>query len=78
MTSYFAVLDAFVSELERQFNLKNSQIMKAIQDCLPEASNFLCPENVSVLANAYDIDDGDELLLEAHLAQASLRNGQDL
>ena len=52
-TLYFAVLDTFVSELNRRFDSKNMKIMKAIQACSPEAKNVLCPEDLSVLAKAW-------------------------
>lgn len=73
---YFAVLDAFLSELKRRFDSKNLQIMKAVQACSPGSSNFLRAEDLCVLAEAYDID-ADAVTLEARLAQASLK-GKDM
>ncbi len=40
VTLYYAVLDAFLSELKRRFDSKNLQIMRAVQACSPESRNI--------------------------------------
>ena len=76
VTLYYAVLDVFISELKGRFDPKNLQIMKSVQVCNPESSNFLQSDDLSALTEAYGID-ADAVLVEARLARASLR-GKDM
>lgn len=67
VTLYYAVLDMFISELKRRINPKNLQIMRAVQACNPESSNFLQSDDLSALTETYGID-ADAVSVEAHLA----------
>ena len=72
VTLYYAVLDAFLSELKKRFNSKNLRIMKAVQACNPQSTCFLQSDDLSGLTEAYGID-ADAIAVEAPLAKASLR-----
>ena len=72
VTLYFAVLDAFLSELKKRFDSKNLQIMKSVQACSPQSTSFLQSDDLSGFTEAYGID-ADAVAVEAPLARAALR-----
>lgn len=72
VTLYYAVLDAFLSELKKRFDSKNLQIMKSVQACSPQSRSFLHSDELSGLTEAYGID-ADSVAVEAALATAALR-----
>ena len=49
VTLYYAVLDAFLSELKKRFDSKNLHIMKAVQACNPQSTCFLQSDKLSGL-----------------------------
>ena len=53
---YFPVLDAFLAEIERRFDDKNIDIMKAIQACHPDSEAFLCINALQPLIENYALD----------------------
>ena len=57
VTLYFAVLDAFLSELKKRFDSKNLQIMKSVQACSPQSTSFLQSDDLSGLTEAYGMAD---------------------
>ena len=68
---YFPVLDAFLSELSRRFDDKNTALMKAIQECNPGSKDFLCPSALKPLISSYNICE-NVVTMEATLAKRSL------
>ena len=72
LTFYYAVLDAFLSELKKQFDSKNLQIMKSVQACSPQSISLLQSDDLSGLIEAYGVD-ADAVAVEAPLARAALR-----
>ena len=69
---YYPVLESFLAEMNRRFTSQNIQLMKAIQACLPHTNNFLDPESLTAISEAYSLD-GDSIRMEAILARRSLR-----
>ena len=53
---YFPVLDVFLAEIERRFDDKNIDIMKAIQACHPDSEAFLCINALQPLIENYALD----------------------
>ena len=69
---YYPVLDSFLAEINRRFTSQNVQLMKAMQACSPHSNNFLDPESLTAISEAYSLD-GDSIRMEAILARRSLR-----
>ena len=68
---YYPVLDAFLSELGRRFDDKNTELMRAIQACHPGSKDFLCPLALKPLISSYNICE-EVVTMEAILAKRSL------
>ena len=68
---YFPVLDAFLSELSRRFDYKNTALMKAIQACNPGSKDFLCLSALKPLISSYNICE-KVVTMEATLAKRLL------
>lgn len=69
---YFPVLDAFLSELNRQFDNKNVEVMRGIQACNPTSEQFLSVPMLTPLAELYGFDTV-VLEMEAKLAKRTLQ-----
>ena len=50
---YYPVLDSFLAEINHRFTSQNVQLMKAIQACSPHSNNFLDPESLTAISEAY-------------------------
>ena len=61
---YYPVLDSFLAEINHRFTSQNVQLMKAIQACSPHSNNFLDPESLTTISEAYCLD-GDSIRIEA-------------
>lgn len=70
---YFPVLDSFLTELNRRFTSQNIELMRAIQATSPESDEFLNPDSLTPLIQAYGLD-GDSIKMEAALARRSLKH----
>ena len=68
---YFPVLDAFLSELCRRFDDKNTALMQAIQACNPVSKDFLSPSALKPLVSLYNICE-KVVTMKATLAKGSL------
>ena len=67
---YFSILDLILGELKRRFENKNLKIMRAIQSCNPQSSEFLNYETIHPLADHYSLD--------VNLLQTECRLGQHI
>ena len=67
---YFCILDSILGELKRRFENKNLKIMRAIQSCNPQSSEFLNYETIDPLADHYSLD--------VNLLQTECRLGQHI
>ena len=56
INQYYPILDAFLSELRRQFTSKNVSILKALQSCNPASSHFLDVADLTPLISTYSLD----------------------
>ena len=65
---YFCILDLILGELKRRFENKNLKIMRAIQSCNPQSSEFLNYETIYPLTDHYS--------LNVNLLQTECRLGQ--
>ena len=63
--------DAFLSELSRRFDYKNTALMKAIQACNPGSKDFLCLSALKPLISSYNICE-KVVTMEATLAKRLL------
>lgn len=70
---YFCILDSMLGELRRRFESKNLKIMKAIQACNPQSTNFLKYEEIYPLALAYGVDT-NLLVQECYLAKQTFKD----
>ena len=68
---YCPILDSILNELKKRFASKNLGIMKSIQACSPQASNFLDPNSLKSLSDNYSIN-YTSLEKEAMLAKRTL------
>ena len=68
---YFPVLDAFLAELRRRFDVKNMDVMRAIQACNPQSKYFLSPSVLKPLVEVYNLDI-EVFEMEAKLAKWTL------
>ena len=69
---FFPVLDAFLAELNRRFNEKNVDIMRAIQACNPQSKDFLSPSVLQPLVQTYNLSE-ESIEMEAKLAKRTLQ-----
>ena len=69
---YYPVLDSFLAEINRHFTTENVELMKAIQACSPDSNNFLDPDCLNPMVEAYKLD-RDSVGMEAILARRSLK-----
>ena len=70
---YYPILDSFLAEINRRFTNENVEVMKAIQACSPDSDNFLEPDSLTPLIEAYDLD-GRSIRMEGILAKRSLKD----
>ena len=68
---YYPVLDAFLSELNRRFDDKNTELMRAIQACKPGSKDVLLSISLKPLISSYNISE-EVITMEAILAKRSL------
>ena len=52
----YHILDAFLMELNRRFNEKNVELIRAIHACCPQCTHFLEPEQLLPLVHNYNLD----------------------
>ena len=70
---YYPILDSFLAEINRRFTNENVEVMKAIQACSPDSDNFLEPNSLTPLIEAYDLDESS-IRMEGILAKRSLKD----
>lgn len=68
---YYPIVDAFLIELKQRFNGRNVELMRAIQACSPQSSQFLEPEKLQPLVDYYDLD-SESLRMESILCKRTL------
>ena len=70
---YYCILDSILRELKRRFENKNLSIMRAIQSCNPQSSEFLNSDIIQPLAEHYNLD-AHLLFTECKLAQNTFKD----
>ena len=70
---YFPILDCFIEELDKRFNAKNLNLMRAIHALQPDSAEFLNAKLLKCLSVCYYLDH-ESLTLETNLARRALVN----
>ena len=70
---YFPILDCFIEELDKRFNAKNLNLMRAIHAFQPDSAEFLNAEFLKGLSVCYYLDH-ESLTLETILARRAIVN----
>ena len=71
--TYYPVIDAMSSEMDRRFSSTNRMIMTGVSACYPKAATFMSADALNGLAKHYDLD-SDSLNTECTLAKDYLKD----
>lgn len=70
---YYPVLDAMITELQKRFDSKNLELMRAFQCCVPESPHFLEIDHLLPVVAFYKLNK-DSLSMECVIAKRTLKD----
>ena len=70
---YYPILDTMISELQKRFDSKNLELMRAFQCCVPESPHFLEIDHLLPAVAVYQLNK-DSLSMECVIAKRTLKD----